>query len=133
MATITRFEDLEVWKLAREYYRKISPLAKMLHELHEFRFAEQVKSAAGSIMDNIAEGFNRHSRLEFLQSLSIAKGECGESRSQVHRMIDDMYISEELYAELLMDSDKLSGKIANFVKYLNSSEIKGWKFKDRKK
>lgn len=84
-------------------------------------------------MDNIAKGFNRNSRLKFLQSLSIAKGECGESRSQVHRMSDDRYISEELYRELLMDSDELSGKIANFIKYLNSSGIKGWKFKDRKK
>lgn len=133
MATITRFEDLEVWQLARQYYRKISPLAGLLRKQNEYRFAEQLKSAAGSIMDNIAEGFNRHGRFEFLQSLSIAKGECGESRSQVHRMNDDNYISEQLYTELLADSDKLSGKIANFVKYLNSTEIKGWKYKDRRK
>ncbi|MFZ9386832.1 MAG: four helix bundle protein [Chitinophagaceae bacterium] len=132
MATITRFEDPDVWKLARSYYQKISPIAGQLRQQHEFRFAEQIKSAAGSIMDNIAEGFSRNSRLEFLQSLSIAKGECGESRSQVYRLFDDNYITEETYSELLKDSGHLSGKIANFVKYLNSTAIKGLKYKDRK-
>lgn len=132
MATITRFEDLEIWQLARQYYRKISVLAELLRQKKEFRFAEQIKSSAGSIMDNIAEGFDRNSRLEFLNSLSISKGECGENRSQVYRLFDDKYISKDELDNLLEDSDKLSRKIANFVKYLNSSNIKGLKFKDRK-
>jgi four helix bundle protein len=54
-----------------------------------------MKSAAGSVMDNIAEGFERNSRLEFLNSLSISKGECGELKSQVYRSTDDKYISLE--------------------------------------
>ena len=54
MATIQRFEDLEIWQIARELYNKISKVAKLLRAAHEFRFAEQIKSAAGSIMDNIA-------------------------------------------------------------------------------
>ena len=83
-------------------------------------------------MDNIAEGFGRSSRLEFVNSLSVSNGECGESRSQVHRLSDDNYITEQEYAELLEDSDKLSRKIGNFVKYLNSSDIKGLKFKNRR-
>ena len=132
MATVTHFEDLEIWKLARDYYRKISRIAAVLRDLKEFRFAEQIKSAAGSIMDNIAEGFERNSRLEFLNSLSISKGECGESRSQVHRLFDDNYVTKLEYSELLEDSTRLFAKIANFVKYLNSSDIKGLKFKDRK-
>lgn len=132
MATVTRFEELEIWQLARVYYRKISAIAETLRKNKEFRFAEQIKSAAGSIADNIAEGFDRNSRLEFLNSLSIAKGECGESRSQVYRLFDDKYIDVLKFDELLADSDKLSGKIANFVRYLNSSDIKGLKFKNRK-
>lgn len=132
MATITRFEELEVWQLARQYYRKISAITLRLRESKEYRFAEQAKSAAGSIMDNIAEGFGRNSRLEFLQALSIAKGECCESRSQVYRLYDDGIIGEEEYKELLQESDWLSGKITNFVKYLNLTGIKGLKFKGRK-
>lgn len=83
-------------------------------------------------MDNIAEGFERNGRLEFTNHLSIAKGECGESRSQLHRVFDDGYLNEILYQELLQDSCILMAKIANFVKYLNNSEIKGLKFKNRK-
>ena len=75
MATIYRFEDLEIWQLARELYQKVSKLAEKLKKNHDYRFAEQIKSAMGSIMDNVAEGFERNSRLEFLNSLSIAKGE----------------------------------------------------------
>jgi len=55
-----------------------------LRAAKEFRFAEQMQSAAGSIMDGIAEGFERNSRLEFANSLSISKGECGELKSQLY-------------------------------------------------
>jgi four helix bundle protein len=93
MATIQRFEDLEIWQIARELYNKISKVAELLRAAKEFRFAEQMKSAAGSIMDNIAEGFERGGNKEFVQYLFIAKGSCGELRSQLYRAIDRNYIS----------------------------------------
>jgi four helix bundle protein len=103
----------------------------LLRAAKEFRFAEQMKSAAGSIMDNIAEGFERNSRLEFVNSLSISKGECGELKSQLYRALDNNHIDKPLFEELYEDTDKESRKIASFMKYLNTSEIKGLKFKDR--
>ncbi|NOT51076.1 MAG: four helix bundle protein [Chitinophagaceae bacterium] len=132
MATIKRFEDLEIWQIARQLYNKMSVIAVRLRAKREYRFAEQIKSAAGSIMDNIAEGFERDSRLEFVNSLSISKGECGENKSQLYRLFDDHYISESEFNEVFTISDKLSGKIANFIRYLNSSVTRGLKFKDRK-
>jgi len=54
-----------------------------MRKVYDYRFADQIKAAAGSIMDNMAEGFERYSRLEFLNSLSISKGECGELKSQL--------------------------------------------------
>lgn len=131
MATIHRFEDLEIWQLARKLYQKISKLSQKLKRNRDYRFAEQMKSAAGSIMDNIAEGFERNSRLEFLNSLSLSKGESGELKSQLYRTLDDNYIEEVEFAELYEDTDKVSKKIANFVKYLNGTNIKGLKFKNR--
>ena len=92
MATIQRFEDLEIWQLARKLYNKISPIVELLKEKREFRFAEQMKLASGSIIDNIAEGFERSSRLEFVNSLSISKGEPGELKSQLYCCHDDKYI-----------------------------------------
>ena len=131
MATIHRFEDLEIWQLARILYQKISKLAEKIKSNHDYCFADQMKAAAGSIMDNIAEGFERNSRLEFLNSLSISKGESGELKSQLYSAIDDVYLNKIEFDELYEDTDKVSKKIANFVKYLNSSKIKGLKFKDR--
>ena len=133
MPTVYSLEDLEIWKLARVLYVKISAVAEILRKAKEFRFAEQMKSAAGSIMDNIAEEFERNSRLEFLNSLSISKGECGELKSQLYRALDDNYIDQIKFDELYEDADKESKKIASFVKYLNGSGIKGLKFKDRSK
>ena len=68
MATITRFEELEVWQLARQLYNKIAPIVNQLRAQREYRMAEQMRSSSGSIMDNIAEGFERSSRLEFVNS-----------------------------------------------------------------
>jgi four helix bundle protein len=133
MATVNRFEDLEIWQLARHLYKKISDVAQRLREKKEFRFAEQMKSAAGSIMDNIAEGFERSSRLEFVNSQSISKGECGEVKSQLYRCRDDEYISDSEFEELYNETDFLAKKIASFIMYLNSCEHKGLKFKDRQK
>jgi four helix bundle protein len=133
MATVTRFEDLEIWKLARSLYNKISNVSSIIRERKEFRFAEQMKSSAGSIMDNIAEGFERSSRLEFLNSLSISKGECGELKSQLYRALDDKHVTKEEFDDLYEETDKTCRKIATFMKYLNTSHMKGLKFKDRSK
>ena|SRR5438067_1058301 len=133
MATILRFEDLEIWQLARILYVKISAVTETLRESKQFRFAEQMRSAAGSIMDNIAEGFERNSRLEFVNSLSFSKGECGELKSQLYRALDNKYIDAKQFEELYEDTDKESKKIASFINYLNSSVVKGLKFKGRLK
>ena len=133
MATINKFEELEIWQLARALYKKISIISKQLKAEKEFRFSEQIKSAAGSIMDNIAEGFERNSRLEFLHSLGISKGESGELKSQLFRLLDDKFVSETNFSELYHETDILSKKIASLIIYLNNSEHKGLKFKDRTK
>ncbi len=131
MATILKFEELEIWQLAKEIYKLIVPLAEKLRKNKDYRFAEQMKSSSGSVMDNIAEGFERSSRLEFINSLGIAKGETGELKSQLHRCKIDGYLHEEEFSDLYQKAETLSSKTASFMNYLNSSTHKGLKFKDR--
>lgn len=132
MATITRFEDLEILKESRRLSYIIFTFSSNQWFSKDFRFREQIKAAAGSVMDNIAEGFERSSRLEFINFLSISKGFGGEVKSQLYRAKDQVYISEEEFLEPYNAYDKLAYNIAGFINYLNQSEVKGQKFKDRK-
>ena len=132
MATINRFEDLQIWQMAREYCKLIYPLTCVGAFARDFKLKDQINGASGSIMDNIAEGFERNGKLEMIQFLSIAKGSCGESRSQLYRALDRAYITEEQMNHLCQLSENISNKIGSFITYLNNTEHKGLKFKDRK-
>ncbi|MBW7869472.1 MAG: four helix bundle protein [Flavobacteriia bacterium] len=128
MATIRRFEDLEIWQEARRLAKVIYKLTNETEFKTDFKFKEQIKSSSGSIMDNIAEGFERDGNLEFRQFLAVAKGSAGETRSQLYRAFDYEYIREETLNELKNDFENLSGKIKKFISYLNKTDIKGSKF-----
>lgn len=131
MATITKFEDLEIWQLARDLSKEIYSLTFMEPIKSDFRLKDQMRGSSGSIMDNIAEGFERGSKLEFINSLGYAKGEAGELKSQLYRCRDNEYINQEKFDDLYNKADIITKKITVFITYLNTSKIKGQKFKNR--
>ncbi len=131
MPTIQKFEDMEVWQKARLLSQKIYPLTLVSPLKNDFRLKDQIRGSLGSIMDNIAEGFERGSKLEFINSLTIAKGETGELKSQLYRAFDNGYISEEKFGEFYSLADEITKMLTSLIRYLNNSTIKGQKFKNR--
>ena len=129
MATIKRFEDLEIWKKAREVCIKVKGLCDTTPLGKNFSLRDQILSSSGSCMDNIAEGFERDGNREFINFLYISKGSIGETRSQVHRSFDYGYFDKKTYDDVLNDCLDLSAQIFNFINYLHNSEIKGLKKK----
>ncbi len=131
MATINKFEEIISWKEARELNKSIGNLIETKRFNTNFRLINQVEGSAGSIMDNIAEGFERGGNREFIQFLFIAKASCGELRSQLYRALDRNYINQQEFDSLSIHAMKISSLIQKLISYLDSSEIKGIKYKGR--
>ena len=130
MSAVRDFEELAIFQKARELSKKIYPITQRGEFKYDTRFVQQIRAAAGSIMDNIAEGFERTGNKEFLNFLYIAKGSCGEVRSQLIRANDLGYLTKEEYDELYTECRKFSAGIMNFIKEIRTSEFAGAKFKE---
>ncbi|GAB4043042.1 four helix bundle protein [Spirosoma litoris] len=129
MATIRCFEDLNCWQKARTLDNNIYQLTLKHSIARDFRLIDQWRGASGSIMDNIAEGFERDGNKEFINFLSIAKGSAGEVRSQTYRALDRNYISQEEFNGIYAQCIEISNLLQRFMAYLRQSDMKGNKFK----
>lgn len=127
--TVKYFEDLEVWKEARHLSRQVYQITQEAEFSRDFGLKDQIRRAAVSVMSNIAEGFERGGNREFIQFLYIARGSCGEVRSQLYVAIDQGYIGQGAFDGIMKSSRRLSVMMSNFVDYLRNSSMKGQKFK----
>lgn len=132
MSTVKKFTELEIWQLANELDKKIQQQINTGTLAKDFSLKDQISRSAGSVSDNIAEGFGRGGRIEFIQYLSISRGSVSELQSQLSRCLNRNYISKEIFEEINLLADKMGNKIGAFIKYLNQSNYAGTKFKDRK-
>src|SRR5689334_5315776 len=96
MGTIRKFEDYEIWQIVRQLSLKVFHLTEIGPSSEDYKFKNQIRASAGSVIDNIAEGFERSGQFELVNFLSISKGSTGETRSQLHRGIDQKYSPESI-------------------------------------
>ncbi len=128
MGTIKKFEDLEIWNKSREICQDIYNIRERTNLKNDFKLYNQINGSSGSVMDNIAEGFERNGNKEFNQFLSIAKGSCGETRSQLYKVFDRGYIEKEEFEVEIKKLTSLSKQISAFMNYLKTSDFRGTKF-----
>lgn len=133
MAKVNDFEELGIYKKSRALAKQVYEITRQGEFKYDSRFVQQIRAAAGSISDNIAEGFERQGNKEFINFLYIAKGSCGEVRSQLNRAFDVSFISKETYDQMCVDCRKLSAGILNMITSLKNSDLTGSKYAKEQK
>ena len=129
MSTFKRFEDIEAWQKARLLSQNLNTITRYPNFKDDPDLKRQIKRSAGSAMDNIAQGFERGGRREFIQFLSVAKGSVGETRSQLYRALDQYFITKDQFNELIISTEEISKMLEGLISYLRKSELKGTKYK----
>ncbi|PRY35485.1 four helix bundle protein [Spirosoma oryzae] len=128
MATIQRFEDLKVWQQARAVAKHIYVLTKTTSLSSDYELRNQISRSSGSVMDNIAEGFGRGSRTEFIQFLGYSLGSNDEMKSQLYRSLDRNHLDQHQFDELYQQVDVVTKMIVAFIHYLKRTEHRGLKY-----
>ena len=126
MKKYQRFEDMPIWQMSRKLAQVIFELTQSEPFCRDFSLRDQINKAMGSVMDNIAEGFERDGNKEFVQFLSIAKGSAGEVRSQLYRASDRGYAMD--FESLKDNISEVSRQIQYLINYLKRTEYKGTKY-----
>ena len=125
---VTKFEDLYCWKMARELVNLVYTLTKN-PVFRDFSLRDQICRAVVSIVSNIAEGFERGSKEEFLYFLYIAKGSCGEVRAQLYVALDCKYITQEEFNNAVEKCKQVSGLLYKFIESIKSQGYSGLRHK----
>lgn len=124
MATIEKFEELEVWKTSIELCEAIYKITNTDLFAKDFGLKDQIRKACVSVPSNISEGYERDSKKQFLYFLVIAKGSCGELRTQLKIARALNYLNEEEYIKINEKALSTSKQLAGFIKYLKQYESK---------
>lgn len=140
MATIQKFEDLICWQKARELTRFVYDMTTYRNsEIASQNFSrdrglvDQIRRAAVSVMSNVAEGFDRGTKQEFINYLFIAKGSCGEVRTQLYISLDAGYIDISTFRYGLKLTDECSRLLKSFVDKVKTGSHPGLQYKREKK
>ena len=120
MATIERFEDLDVWRTARKLTNRVYEHTRQEPFSKDFGLRDQIQRAAVSIMSNIAEGFERRTQSIFVDDLGHARASAGEVRAQLYVASDQDYLSDPELEVTYDLADKASRQLFRLIQYLNS-------------
>ena len=122
---LTRFEDLDCWKEARQLTRLVyDAIHQNPRWKTDIRLCSQIQSAAGSVMANIAEGFVRRSSKELTQFLFIAMSSTAEVQSHMYIAMDQDYVSKNTFDSIYEQANKTARITSGLIKYLRTKQTK---------
>jgi four helix bundle protein len=121
MASFRRFEDIEAWQVARRLNQKIWALVSTGAFGRDFALSDQINRAAGSAMDNIAEGFDSGTDAEFARFLRYSQRSCAEVKSQLYRARDREHVTSDDVAEISALIEEVSRKVGSLIRFLSRS------------
>ncbi len=124
MAGITRFEEIEAWKTARQLTNMVYELGNQTGFNRDFGLRDQIRRAGVSVMSNIAEGFESRTDVQFINFLGMAKASAGEARAQLYVALDQNYIAEAQFKEAYVLAEICARQIAKFISYLETNPRK---------
>ena len=128
MPTVNRIEDLKAWQKARLLSNTIYQTTRGSAFQDDYDLKCQIRHSSGLIMDNIAEGFGRGSRGEFIQFLGVARGSLTEVKSQLYRSLDNAYIAQQTFDKLYSQTDEVGRMIDSLLLYLHAAPNKGKRY-----
>ena len=129
MTTFRTFEEIDAWKRARQLTRDVYALSNKEGFARDFGLRDQIRRASVSIMSNIAEGYERSGRKEFIQYLAMAKGSAGEVSSQAFVAFDQGYVSEAEFKRLQESAADVARLLGGLMEYLRSTTLRGTKYR----
>ncbi|PWN07119.1 four helix bundle protein [Rhodohalobacter mucosus] len=122
MSTAKRFEDLEIWQLARELVAMIYEISNKALFSKDYGLKDQIRRSSVGVMNNISEGFESRTVKLFIDYLGRSKGSCGETRSVLYAALDQNYISKAEFNDLRQKCEKISSKTLRLIQYLEKYE-----------
>jgi four helix bundle protein len=121
MTSINRFEDVKAWQRARELAQQVYSVSGKGAFRRDYGLKDQIRRAAGSVMHNIAEGFDSGSDKEFIRFLVYARRSATEVQSQLYLALDQTYITESEFKRLTHLAEECKKTINGFIRYLEHS------------
>jgi len=121
---VTRFEDLQIWKLSLKITREIYDITSKKDFSRDFGLRDQIRRAIVSVSSNIVEGFEKNNNNEFIRFLGMAKGSVGEVRNQLYIALTIKYLTQKEFDNLHTSLDQLGRQVGGFIKYLEDKRKK---------
>ncbi len=119
---ICKIEEIKAWQEARELTKNIYKVSGIGSFVKDYRLRDQIRGASGSIMANIAEGFDSQSDTEFIRFLTYSRRSATEAQSHLYIALDQNYINNKMFNDLFSKLNTIKNLVCGFIRYLNNKK-----------